>query len=303
MSSEVPGFDIIRPPETMEEKWKESIRIAASVIDANAPYNRHRAKPSEQRGVQSSPTFEENKWMDPESGDNFILRRYWSRPSYSALVWSPTYYLKIYYEESGFSIADPDMVYVFRPDKDPKDKRALQILNDGVYLSLNEWSKLSEEDPDESYNMLYEYLKTATKAADTQLTPRRTLDSGEWADDNLEFAKIILGEAVVASQVHIDGVDTMNASDLLEQPGIIAKAVIAGRLERQDAVKRRHFLQFWKRNNNQTKSTKHDVYRAPDAHPGNWRLNEQALMGAIAHQLAVANVNEATVAEDSDTSK
>lgn len=301
-SGEAPRSDIFRSPKTPEEEWKESIRIAASVIDANAPNNRHRSRPSERMGIEASPTFEENQWLDDETGDNFILRRFWSRPSHGTLAWRPTYYLRIYYEDGGFDIANPDMVYVFRPHRSMEDKRSLQMLDDeGTYISLEKWCEEADEDPLEHYKMLYTYLGTATKAAGTQLAPRRSLDTKEWVDDDYEFAKIVLGEAVVASQIRIDRTNTMAVPDLLEQSRMIADAVMSGDLGAHTAMNRRQFWQAWRRKNQPVKPL--DVYENPDAQPGNWRLSRQALMSAIADRLAMNDSDGTAFAEDSDASK
>src|ERR1700757_1692708 len=106
LPGEQPSSEIIRPPETPEEKWTESIRMAASILELKSPLNRHQAKQEDATGVTKSPLFEANEWQDPDTGDHYNLRRYWSRTEESSDRWKAEYRLRVYSGVHDFDLHD-----------------------------------------------------------------------------------------------------------------------------------------------------------------------------------------------------
>ncbi len=277
---EQPAFsDIIRPPETAEEEWVETARLAASILDLRGPHDRHRTAQTDKVGITESPTFEENTWKDYATGDEFILRRYWNRATAESQNWHAIYYLRVYKEEAGpFDIAKPDIIYAFIPARSMADECALRISDDEKFSSLEDWCKEEDEDPDNHFGYLYDYLCTSMSSPELSLGALKSRRTGELLDVNKRFAEIVLGEAVVASAVHIELLRNKGSFDTMEQSMNVAQAVSTGVLEigNEDAPEGERL-------------GVDAIYSIDDAGPGNWRLNQQALASAVAEQLMTWN--------------
>lgn len=240
----VPIGEIRRSPETTEEKWSETVRLAASLIDNDGVQ-----LPNKHPNALSTPYFYEFYWTDPDTDEKILLQR-WCTKSYGPDGLEPQfkYILKVYggMNRSFSDVADREYRFSGK-------EKGLEIRDGKTYLSISVFCARIRDDESGYYDDLYEYFSRSQQVA--QLTARRSAYSNRPVNDDDAFENLVLEYAIDNQSDSLSGATQLEHDEYLERIHKVTGAI----LESPMTTSR----------------------EGSDVHSSKWRLERTAVIGGV----------------------